>query len=475
MLQRWSILWKSIIASSLGTTLFPYCRYIKSLDFRDLGNLLDDDQFGPKISKEFFCGPLKQFEKSEIWSNVQGKQFTRLKNTDIIDAIGEVVTTHTPTLESISGELTSGALARWAPRLPRLNTLELWDGKVLEDERLHTVFRENCPQFSSLMIYTWRSEGTDRSFSNFLSSMRPNSLKTLHAISDIRAGPETFLALNYHAQSLEDLQLSVTNDSLAHMPLLQGCTALKNLRIDDLHGAEDIETTNHDAFLAIIAWLRQCESLRCLDFSNCQSGVALVTPVLLERNMRLTSLHIDSYTLKDHTNFHQALVHQQASLRHLFLSGETEEMFRDHLDTLVDSLKQLKQLRELTLILPEIFRDEHLIAIFTSLLLLEELYVSGLEINDIVLESLAGIQNLRSVTLSGISKFTTDGLLEYISRLGPGNSGIRIHVDMADPETILGESDQILIKDCLAKKTGGSLEYMVFRDPNISDFEGDSD
>jgi len=51
MLQRWSILWKSIIASSLGTTLFPYCRYIKSLDFRDLGNLLDDDQFGPKISK----------------------------------------------------------------------------------------------------------------------------------------------------------------------------------------------------------------------------------------------------------------------------------------------------------------------------------------------------------------------------------------------------------------------------------------
>lgn len=47
-IQRWSILWRSIIASALDATLFPYCRYIKSLDFRDLGNLLDEDQFRNK-------------------------------------------------------------------------------------------------------------------------------------------------------------------------------------------------------------------------------------------------------------------------------------------------------------------------------------------------------------------------------------------------------------------------------------------
>lgn len=160
------------------------------------------------------------------------------------------------------------------------------------------------------------------------------------------------------------------------------------------------------------------------------------------------------------------------------------------MDTLVDSLKQLKQLRELTLLLHEILRDEHLISIFTSLLLLEEIYVSGLELNDVMLQSLAGIRNLRSVTLSGISKFTTDGLLEYISQLGPGNMGIRVHIDMADPETVWGESDQILVKDCLAQKTGGSLEYTAYRgrrkfsysgvmlttpDPYNSDFEGESD
>lgn len=50
-IQKWSILWRSIVASSLDATLFPYCRYIRSLDFRDLGYLLDDDQFRAKVSK----------------------------------------------------------------------------------------------------------------------------------------------------------------------------------------------------------------------------------------------------------------------------------------------------------------------------------------------------------------------------------------------------------------------------------------
>jgi hypothetical protein len=50
-IQRWSILWRSIIASALDATLLPYCRYIKNLDFRDLGNLLDEDQFRNKVFK----------------------------------------------------------------------------------------------------------------------------------------------------------------------------------------------------------------------------------------------------------------------------------------------------------------------------------------------------------------------------------------------------------------------------------------
>ncbi|CAO2647817.1 Nn.00g087390.m01.CDS01 [Neocucurbitaria sp. VM-36] len=474
-IQRWSILWRSIIASSLDATLFPYCRYIRSLDFRDLGYLLDDDQFRVKVSKQFFSGPLKQFEKIETRTNIKGKKFTRLKNADIIDAIGEVVTQHTPTLELISGELLSGALVRWTPRLPRLQSLELWDGKPLEDELVHASIYEHCPQFGSLMIYTWRSEDNDHKFSKFLSSMRPNSLKTLQTISDIHAGAETFLALNHHGGSLEDLRLCVSNDSLPHLSLLQGCTALRNLRVEDTHGSVDLETTQNDVFLEMVAWLRKCESLQRLSFSKLQSGAAIITPVLLEHNIKLISLEIDAYSLKDHKTFHQALVHQQSSLKYLSLSGDTDGMFRDDLDILVDSLKQLHELRDLKLILPEILRDEHIIAIIGNLILLEDLYVSGLELNDIVLDSLAGLPSLRNVTLSGISKFTIEGLVDFVNRLGSGNQGIRVTIDMADPDTLLPEDSLNVVRDCLTEKTGGTLEYMALRDPNLSEFEGESD
>jgi hypothetical protein len=138
-------------------------------------------------------------------------------------------------------------------------------------------------------------------------------------------------------------------------------------------------------------------------------------------------------------------------------------MFRDDLDILVDSLKQLTELRDLHLILPEVLRDEHLITIIADLTLLEDLYVSGLELNDIVLPHLASLPNLRTVTISGISKFTMDGLLDFVSRLGPGNQGIRLSVDMADTDTLLSEDELTLIRDNLVEKAGGTLEYMALR------------
>jgi hypothetical protein len=445
--------------------------------------------------RQFFSGPLKQFERTETFTTIRGKNLTRLKNADIIDAIGEVVTQHTPTLELISGELFSGALVRWTPRLPRLQTLELWDGKPLEDELVHASLHEHCPQFNSLMIYTWISKQSDHKFAKFLGAVRPNSLRQLHTISDIRAGAETFLALNQHGESLEDLRLCISNDSAPFLNLLGGCTSLKYLRIEDYVGQVDLEATQNDVFLEVIDWLRKCKNLQHLVFPRLQSGAAIATPVLLEHDIRLTHLEMDNYTLKDHKTFHQALVHQQSSLKYLSLSGETDGMFRDDLDTLVNSLKQLHELRDLKLLLPEILKDEHLITIISSLTLLEDLYVSGLELNDAFLDSVASLPNLRSVTLSGISKFTLDALLDFVARLGPGNAGIRVTIDMADPDTMLPEESVSVVRDCLVEKTGGMLEYMALRgtkhievdaeqkrklticcaDPNVSEFEGDSD
>ena len=35
--------------------------------------------------RQFFSGPLKQFEKTETFTSIRGKKLTRLKNADIID------------------------------------------------------------------------------------------------------------------------------------------------------------------------------------------------------------------------------------------------------------------------------------------------------------------------------------------------------------------------------------------------------
>lgn len=293
--------------------------------------------------------------------------------------------------------------------------------------------------------------------------MRANSLKSLQTFHDIGADAEAFLALSHHGGSLEELRLYTSNESLTHLSMLQGCTALRQLRIEDIHGVVDLEATQNDVFLETIAWLRNCKDLRSISLSNLHSGAALVTPVLLEHDMQLEHLDIDSYTLKDHKTFHQALVHQQSHLVELSLSGDTEGMFRDDLDILVDSLKQLKAMRRLSLLLPEVLRDEHVVAIMRGLTQLETIYVSGLELNDVILPSIGELPNLRDVTLSGISKFSVTGLFDFISQLGRGNQGIRVTIDMADPGSLLSEENLTVLRDHLMQQAGGTLDYVAWR------------
>ncbi|PVI07399.1 hypothetical protein DM02DRAFT_504633, partial [Periconia macrospinosa] len=326
IVQKWSILWRSIIASSLDATLFPYCRYIKTLDFRDLENLLDEDNFKAKISKQFFTTPLASFYKAQPTKTARGRKFERMNIKAIVEAIGEVVTQHTPMLEMISGHLTAPSLILWIPRLPRLQSLELFDGSALEDALVPECIRQHCPNFNSLMIYSWVGQDRDQKFSQFISAMKPNCLRDISTINDVGAAAETFLALNAHGSSLKELRLCISDDSIPHLSLLAGCTALEKLKIEDTHGLVVLEETQNDVFLETIDWLRKCEHLQSLSFSRFLSAATLVTPLLLEHGIRLHSLEIDSYVLKDSRQFHQALVHQRDSLKLLSLSGETHDM-----------------------------------------------------------------------------------------------------------------------------------------------------
>ncbi|OCK79276.1 hypothetical protein K432DRAFT_355214 [Lepidopterella palustris CBS 459.81] len=476
VVQKWSILWRSIIASSLNATLFPYCRYIKTLDLRDLVHLLENDKFKGKIQEHFFSKELSRFQiTTETHFRKTGKRVV-LHPPSIIDAVGEVVTEHTPMLEQISGPLLSHALIRWSPRLPRLHSLELWEGKALEDELLPPSIKANCPNFDALSIYTWVADDRDHKLSEFIGGIRPQSLKYLETISNTGIGAETFLALSGHGETLKELRLCLRSDSLPHLPLLRGCTAIETLRMEDSDGVMDLEKTQNDVFLEVIAWLRECKNLRSLSLTNFVNASALVLPLLLEENIHFRKIEVDSYVASTNRAFHQALTHQRSSLRVLFLSGDGDEMFRDDVDILVDSLTELTELRELELRgVSDWLKDEHFIPILDRLKLLEDLYISGLEVTDDILEKVAGLRNLRSVTFMAMSKFTMDGLLQFISKLGPGNQGIVIMDSLADPTTLLSDDELALVRETLAMKVGGRLEYTPFKDPEVSEFEGDSD
>lgn len=309
-----------------------------------------------------------------------------------------------------------------------------------------------------------QADCADHKLSVFLSSVRPQTLRFFETISDVRVGPETCLALNNHCQSLKTVKMSLKSEALPHLAFLKGCTAVENLQLTDTDRTVELEKTEHDVFLEIVAWLRECRNLRELGFTNFLSAAAIVTPLLLEEHIQLQRLQVDYYVAKDNRNFHMALAHQP-SLRSLFLKGDGYDgVTRDDLDTMVESLGRLTELRELEFRgVSDLFDEARIVYLAEHLKNLEDLYVGGTEVTDAVWEELASVKNLRSLTFVALSKFTTDGLLEFISKLGPGNRGIVLTIDNAHQDDYLSEEEQSLVREALFAKVGGRFEYTLWR------------
>ncbi|KAE9966927.1 hypothetical protein EG328_008521 [Venturia inaequalis] len=244
-------------------------------------------------------------------------------------------------------------------------------------------------------------------------------------------------------------------------------------RIDGPRGCIDLKT-NQVALAGIVSWLLSCHNLHTLTLHNFTSGAVLATPVLLSDKIRLEELEIDNYPESDQDTFHRALLNQ-TSLQRLLLDGEEVQTF-DSLAVFVHSIEQLKQLRSLKLVwVSNKFNDQHINTIAEQLTNLEHLYIGGLGLRDVSLESMANLKNLQSVSFSGLTNFTMDGFLELIGRLGPGNKGLVLTVDNANPDDGLSEEEQTFVRNALVEAVDGRFEYIFLRDPNMSEFEGESD
>lgn len=471
--QKWSILWRTLILSALGKTLFPYCRHIRSLDLLDLGYLLEDDKFRGSIARHFFANDLSRFHFT-INTPAKTRVASRLDRTKIVTAIGDEITQHAPLLETLSEpvllDVLSTALLTWAPRLPHLCRLKLFDGKAFADEKFRNLLHAHCPNLEALTVCRSSHPDTDHALATFIGGMPENKLTSLEVIGDVGIAAETYLALASHAESLTSLKLRLGDEGILALGLLQSCTAIKTLAIGSDRGyAVDLKATQNDVFLEIVEWLKACTNLKDLDIHNILSATDIVEPALYSNTIQLDELSINSsreefsYISKDHGDFHRSL-RTQSNLRRLLLRGDPDPPSRDDIEVLVDSLCSLTELRELNLIrISDWFNDENISLLGQCMPKLENLYVGGFGCSDRALTGIADLGNLRFLTFSTLSRFTFKGIVNFIDRLGPGNTGIVISVESADSDYAITDQEVEDLRKMVQDKLDGRFEYQFFR------------
>lgn len=94
------MLWKSIIRSSLDTraTAYPYCLYIRSLDLRNLEQLLEEPRFRD-AQDDFFSGDMEPISRPQLTPmklKMRGSKgsYKRLDISTILELVGESITSY---------------------------------------------------------------------------------------------------------------------------------------------------------------------------------------------------------------------------------------------------------------------------------------------------------------------------------------------------------------------------------------------
>jgi hypothetical protein len=362
--SQWALQWRSIILSSLGKTVYPYCLYIQSLDLRNLVDLLEDDIFRVYFQDMFFS-TLQLFGETQITTRAQRnkeKQRTRMNIPLVINAVGDSISKFvvdsrnaqgtTAALEDIdlSGNIDPDTFPRWIGRLSRLESMTLWDGTVLNGHA-GEVIKKHCRSFKSLNIYTCQGDRVDFHLASFLNALPRNTLKSLRVFSYNDIGEKTLQALNHHHESLVDLALgNMKAPAIRALSELKNLTAVRNLDLGDAEGLINLESTANDNFLDLLAWVTGCIQLKTVRLQKFVDGPAIMRAICLKDEIRLNSVTLTGYSLANNQEFHRSLANQ-TELESLELRAVAEEENTgDDMDALVSALCLLKELRYLNIL-----------------------------------------------------------------------------------------------------------------------------
>lgn len=316
-------------------------------------------------------------------------------------------------------------------------------------------------------------ENAGRDMADLFSDLRPQSLESFVIFSSSTIGPQSFLALSSsQGETLAELKLNSLNaQAMENLNLLKGCTNISTLLLSESPASEtDLENRHNDVYLEVVAWLRECKRLQNISLSHFFNGPNLLTPVLLENDIRLHELNLDGYLMGSARAFHRALVNQQ-SLQSICLKGEGDDpgLGLENEDILVNSLCRLPNLVDLRLKnISDFFNDDHIIRLAQNLHKLETFDTSGWGLTDKCLGELSNLSFLRSLEFSAYTRFTSNGIMDFVYSLEGDHAGFMLAVLNAEMDCNLPPDEQERIREVIAVKYGGKFDFQVIRGESSS-------
>ncbi|OJJ46705.1 hypothetical protein ASPZODRAFT_132829 [Penicilliopsis zonata CBS 506.65] len=472
-IRKWALMWRSIILSTFDQTYLPYHSYIRYLDLGDLENLLRETRFTGRIREDFFSGVLQDV----VFRDYEPKGNKRLRSSGYPDPVsivvkfGGAIVKKTNTIRGLFCNVPPASLSEWIQGLPHLQVLRIWSGEALTQHAGQEI-RSHCPNFKRLTVYRWsnyppRTAETDSEM--FLNELRPHTLEYFEVLSNSQLGPRSIRGFGCHLTSLEELKLtSLGIDAIAELASLGEAPALKVLVLTD-----SIPTARTEKFYEIIAklalWIRSCRSLRRLELRRFVDDPALLSQVLTDEGLALTTLSLAGYAMSTSRAFHEALACQK-SLQYLYLRGEGNEVV-DENEALADAVGQLCNLRELELKdISDFFTSDQVMLLTLGLYELQRLWISGDYFEDSVWIAFLCLPKLQSLVIHALSEFTSTGIIDFVSQLGPGSRGM--HLSILNAVTVITEESQVVIRDILKERLDGTFDFGLARE-EYTDAESD--
>jgi hypothetical protein len=449
--------------------------------------MLEDLRFQGKVQTSFYAGPMKPFKyTSRQW---KGRMMVDVPQT--INAVGEPLTQATSQIEEIAGNIGPTVLPAWIRRSPKLESLVLWNGNSLANG-VGQAITDRCEAFKNLTIWDWRSiipvdaadanaeddpYSADTMFATFLNELKVDRLHYFETISSNDIAKKSFEALGLH-KTLRELKLnSLCQAAVENLNHLKGCTEVETLVLEDNQGSIQLESLHNDVFAEVVHWLSSCTKLRDLTIKHFHDGPAILSQVLTSPSVKLTKLSIEGYSVRQPSSqlFHTALS-EQKTLKCLWLTGNGDDTVPDDLQIMVEGLSNIPHLKEL--VLKEVsneFQEEHISHLALHLPELEEFWTSGDVVSGDVLLALANLRNLKKLDLYALTKFTSDEIIDFLSKLDVETQrGFNLSLMAADPISgSLSDTEQELIRDFIQSNLDGRFDFLLWREADTD--ESDSD